>query len=62
MELVAAAAAASIFVLDCQRCTGRMPAWTDEPPARLPPPALEYGICLAGHLNEVLRCSWYVLG
>ena len=42
VELVAAAAAASIFVLDCPRCTGRMPAWTDEPPARLPPPALEY--------------------
>ena len=41
VELVAAAAAASIVVLDCPRCTGRMPAWTDEPPARLPPPALE---------------------
>ena len=41
VELVAAAAAASIFVLDCPRCTGRVPAWTDEPPARLPPPALE---------------------
>ena len=35
VELVSAAAAASIFVLDCPRCTGRMPAWTDEPPARL---------------------------
>ena len=42
MELVAAAAAASIFVMDCQRCTWRVPAWTDEPPALLPPPALEY--------------------
>ena len=41
MELVAAAAAASIFVMDCQRCTWRVPAWTDEPPALLPPPALE---------------------
>jgi hypothetical protein len=39
VELVAAAAAASIFVLDCPRYTGRVPAWTDEPPARLPPPA-----------------------
>ena len=33
--LVSAAAAASIFVLDCPRCTGRDAAWTDEPPARL---------------------------
>ena len=41
VELVAAAAAASIFVLDCPRCTGRVPAWTDDPPARLPPRALE---------------------
>ena len=41
VELVAAAAAASIFVMDCPRCTGRVPAWTDEPPALLPPPALE---------------------
>ena len=41
MELVTAAAAASIFVMDCQRCTWRVPAWTDEPPALLPPPALE---------------------
>ena len=41
VKLVAAAAAASIFVLDCPRCTGRVPAWTDEAPARLPPPALE---------------------
>ena len=35
VKLVSAAAAASIFVLDCPRCTGRDAAWTDEPPARL---------------------------
>ena len=40
-RVVAAAAVASMFVLDCPLCTGRVPAWTDEPSARLPPPALE---------------------
>ena len=36
VELVSAAAAASIFVLDWQRCTGWDAARTDEPHARLP--------------------------
>ena len=41
VELVSTAAAASIFAQQCPRCTGREPAWTDEAPARWPPPALE---------------------
>ena len=36
VELVSAAAAASIFVLDCPRCTGWDAARTDEPHAPLP--------------------------
>ena len=27
-----------------------------------PPAAACFGSCLAGHLKEVLRCAWYVLG
>ena len=42
-ELVAAAAAASIFALDGVPCTGRVQAWTSEPPARLLPSACEHG-------------------
>ena len=42
-ELVAAAAATSIFALNGMLCTGRVQAWTDERPARLLPSACEPG-------------------
>ena len=40
-ELAAAAAAACIFAPRAMLCTGRVAAWSSEPPARLVPPALE---------------------
>jgi hypothetical protein len=41
VELVSAAATAFIFVLLCLRCGACMGGLTDEPPAHLPPSALE---------------------
>ena len=41
VELVSAAAAASIFALLCQLCGACMGGLTGEPPAHLQPPALE---------------------
>ena len=42
-ELVAAAAATSIFALLCLLCGACMGGLTGEPPAHLPPPAMEPG-------------------
>ena len=43
VELVAAAAHASIFTLGCVLCGGCTGGLGGEPPAHLPSPALEYG-------------------
>ena len=43
-EVVADAAAASIFAVVCVLCSGCMGGLTGEPPAHLPPPAWEDGL------------------